>query len=219
MLTTTVPLNSQAKLQFTVFLFCLLLTCSLQAQQVWVDDEVTITKLDSLEGYEVLKGTFMIENTSVYEVMNLILDVDSYEWVEGESKTKMLKVDESDSSFTFDFFVNIPWLFVKKTGRVKVDVLYKDGVLMTKSTLVKDYDRDEDYDPVDFYCAQWKLQQADNNVRVSYTGVYQDVKMVLNLNNIIINKIRKRLNSTSHNLIALTANKHQPAATLVWPER
>jgi len=207
------------RLRFLMLLFCWPFAYAMQAQNVWVDDEVTITKLDSLEGYEVLKGAFVIENTSVYEVMNLILDVDSYEWVEGESETEMLKVDRADSTFTFDFFVNIPWLFVKKTGRVKVDVLYENGVFVTRSTQVKDYERNEDYDPVDYYCAQWKLEQSGNNVDVTYTGVYQDVKMLLNLNSIIIKKIRKRLNSTFHNLIDLTANKHNPAEALVWPEK
>lgn len=190
-----------------------------QAQKTWVDDGVTITKLDTLaDGYEALRGSFIIENTSIYEVMNLILDVDGYEWVEGESRSKMLLVDAADSSFTFDFFVDIPWLFVKKTGRVRVDVNYKDGAFFTKSTQIKEYDRNEDYDLVDFYSAQWKLEKLKgNHVKVTYLGVYQDVKMVVNINGIIINRIRKRLNSTFHNLIELTANSQTPARRLVWP--
>lgn len=191
----------------------------LQAQKTWTDKGVTITKLDTLgDGYEALRGSFIIENTSVYEVMNLILDVDGYEWVEGESKSKMLLVNQADSSFTFDFFVDIPWLFVKKTGRARVDVRFENGAFLTKSTQIKDYQRNEDYDLVDFYSAQWKLEKLDpHHVKVTYLGVYQDVKMLFNINAIVINRIRKRLNGTFHNLIELTANKQRPAASLVWP--
>jgi len=198
---------------------CLLSTNLLLAQRTWTDDGVTITKLDTLgDGYEALRGSFVVENTSVYEVMNMILDVDGYEWVEGESKSKMLLVNQADSSFTFDFFVDIPWLFVKKTGRARVDVRFENGTFLTKSTQIKDYKRNEDYDLVDFYSAQWKLEKLDHyHVQVTYLGVYQDVKMLFNINAIIINRIRKRLNGTFHNLIKLTANKPKPATSLVWP--
>lgn len=189
------------------------------AQKSWVDEGVTITKLDTLgDGYQSLRGTFIIENSSIYEVMNLILDVDGYDWVEGESKSKMLSVNQMDSSFTFDFFVRIPWLFVKKTGRVKVDVRYKDKTFLTKSTQIRDYERDEDYDLVDFYSAQWKLEEyRGKDVRVTYLGVYQDQKMLININGIILNRIRKRLNSTFHNLIARTSQRAHPDRVLVWP--
>ena len=191
----------------------------LQAQKTWIDDGVTITKLDTLmEGYESLRGFFIIENTSIYEVMNRILDVDAYDWVEAESTSKMLLVDPADSSFTFDFFVNIPILFIKKTGRVKVQVTYRDGVFYTRSTQIKDYDRDEDYDLVDYYSAQWKLQPRGDDVQVTYLGVYQDQKMLININWIIINRIRKRLNGTFHNLRDLTSEKESPARVLYWPK-
>jgi len=191
---------------------------SVLAQKTWVDDGVSITKLDTLgDGYESLRGAFTIKNSSIYEVMNLILDVDGYDWVEGESVSKMLLVDEMDSSFTFDFFVRIPWLFVKKTGRVKVDVHFMDDTFFTKSYQIKDYNRDEDYDLVDFYSAQWKLQQAGEDVKVTYLGVYQDQKMLININGIIINRIRKRLNGTFHNLILRASEKVQPARALSWP--
>ncbi len=190
----------------------------LQAQKKWVDDGVSITKLDTLAaGYEALRGSFVIENTSIYEVMNLVLDVDGYDWVEGESKSKMLLVDEADSSFTFDFFVNIPWLFVKKTGRVKVDVHYKDETLYTKSHQIREYERDEEYDLVDFYSAQWKLQQVGQDVQVTYLGVYQDQKMIININGIIINRIRKRLNGTFQNLRVRASAKPSPINSLIWP--
>jgi len=190
-----------------------------QAQKTWEDDGVTITKLDTLgEGYESLRGSFIIENSSIFEVMNLVLDVDGYDWVEGESKSKMLSVDEADSSFTFDFFVNIPWLFVKKTGRVKVDVHYKDETLYTKSHQIREYNRDEDYDLVDFYSAQWKLQKlGTNDVKVTYLGVYQDQKMIININGIIINRIRRRLNGTFQNLRDRTSEKVNPVTALSWP--
>lgn len=193
--------------------------CNLiQAQKTWEDDGVSITKLDTLaDGYEALRGSFVIENSSIYEVMNLVLDVDGYDWVEGESKSKMLLVDQLDSSFTFDFFVNIPWLFVKKTGRVKVDVQYKDGTLYTKSHQIREYDRDESYDMVDFYSAQWKLHQVGQDVQVTYLGVYQDQKMLININGIIINRIRKRLNGTFQNLRARTSEKANPVDALSWP--
>ncbi len=189
------------------------------AQKTWIDEGVTITKLDTLgDGYESLRGTFVIENSSIYEVMNLILDVDGYDWVEGESKSKMLSVDQMDSSFTFDFFVRIPWLFVKKTGRVKVDIHYKDKTFLTKSTQIKDYKRDENYDLVDFYSAQWKLEEyKGKDVKVTYLGVYQDQKMLININGIIINRIRKRLNSTFHNLISIASEKADPDDELIWP--
>lgn len=188
------------------------------AQKTWVDEGVSITRLDTLgEGYESLRGAFTIENSSIYEVMNLILDVDGYDWVEGESKSKMLLVDEADSSFTFDFFVNIPWLFVKKTGRVKVDVHYSNETFFTKSHQIKQYDRDEDYDLVDFYSAQWKLQKSGPDVKVTYLGVYQDQKMIININGIILNRIRKRLNGTFHNLRARASGKVNPTLALSWP--
>jgi len=189
------------------------------AQKTWVDEGVTITKLDTLgNGYQSLRGTFVIENSSIYEVMNLILDVDGYDWVEGESKSKMLSVNQMDSSFTFDFFVRIPWLFVKKTGRVKVDVRYKDKTFLTKSTQIKDYERAEDYDLVDFYSAQWKLEEfRGKDVKVTYLGVYQDQKMLININGIILNRIRKRLNSTFHNLISIASEKVDPDDALIWP--
>lgn len=189
------------------------------AQKTWVDGGVSITKLDTLgDGYESLRGSFVIENSSIYEVMNLILDVDGYDWVEGESKSKMLLVDPIDSSFTFDFFVNIPWLFVKKTGRVKVDVRYENETFFTKSHQIKQYDRDEDYDLVDFYSAQWKLQKScKHDVKVTYLGVYQDQKMIININGIIINRIRKRLNATFHNLRARASGKVKPSEILSWP--
>lgn len=190
----------------------------IHAQKTWEDDGVSITKLDTLgNGYESLRGAFIIENSSIYEVMNLILDVDGYDWVEGESKSKMLIVDESDSSFTFDFFVNIPWLFVKKTGRVKVNVHYKAETLYTKSHQIREYERDESYDLVDFYSAQWKLQKfGTKDVKVTYLGVYQDQKMVININSFIISRIRKRLNSTFHNLKARSETVN-PATSLRWP--
>lgn len=202
-----------------IVLLCAVFCNLMLAQKTWEDDGVSITKLDTLsEGYQSLRGSFVIENTSIYEVMNLILDVDGYDWVEGESKSKMLSVDERDSSFTFDFFVNIPWLFVKKTGRVKVDVHYKDETLYTKSHQIREYNRDEDYDLVDFYSAQWKLQKLGaNDVQVTYLGVYQDQKMIININGIIINRIRKRLNSTFHNLKARTSEKANPVNALTWP--
>lgn len=210
--------ESMKRLVLTVML---LTTCIsyVHAQKTWVDEGVSITKLDTLgDGYESLRGSFVIENTSIYEVMNLILDVDGYDWVEGESKSKMLFVNQADSSFTFDFFVNIPWLFIKKTGRVKVDVHYKDGTLYTKSHQIREYDRDEDYDLVDFYSAQWKLQKLGvNDVQVTYLGVYQDQKMIININSIIINRIRKRLNGTFQNLRTRTAEKVNPVGALSWP--
>ncbi|MFY0592241.1 hypothetical protein [Roseivirga sp.] len=194
---------------------------AIKAQKTWVDEGVTITKLDTLgNGYESLRGSFIIENSSIYEVMNLILDVDGYDWVEGESKSKMLIVDEMDSSFTFDFFVRIPWLFIKKTGRVKVDVHFEGETLYTKSTQLKDYKQKEGYDLVDFYSAQWKLQKYRNHdVKVTYLGVYQDQKMLININGIIVNRIRKRLNGTFHNLKSLTAEKPNPVNALVWPNK
>lgn len=198
----------------------LLAVCNaLPAQKTWVDDGVSITRLDTLiDGYEALRGTFTIENSSIYEVMNRILDVDGYDWVEGESTSKMLHVDQADSSFTFDFFVRIPWLFIKKTGRVKVNVFHKDETLYTRSEQVKDYKWDEAYDQVDFYSAQWKLQKlGHHDVKVTYLGVYQDQKMIINLNGLIINRIRKRLNSTFHNLKELTSGKKSPASALLWP--
>lgn len=197
---------------YTTSCYCML------AQKTWVDEGVSITRLDTLgEGYESLRGAFTIENSSIYEVMNLILDVDGYDWVEGESKSKMLLVDEADSSFTFDFFVNIPWLFIKKTGRVKVDVHYSNETFFTKSHQIKQYERDEDYDLVDFYSAQWKLQKSGPDVKVTYLGVYQDQKMIININGIILNRIRKRLNGTFHNLKARASKNAQPASSLSWP--
>ncbi len=204
-----------------VLTILLYITCFnfVNAQKRWVDEGVSITKLDTLgDGYESLRGAFIIKNSSIYEVMNLILDVDGYDWVEGESKSKMLLVDQSDSSFTFDFFVNIPWLFVKKTGRVKVDIYHEDDTFYTKSTQIRAYDRDEDYDLVDFYSAQWKLQKlGENDVKVTYLGVYQDQKMVININSIIISRIRKRLNGTFHNLKDRATEKASPANALSWP--
>lgn len=206
------------RLSLIIVFLCTFLLGSVEAQQSWTDNGVTITKLDTLgDGYEALRGSFTIKNTSVHEVMNLILDVDGYHWVEGESKSKMLLVNAADSSFTFDFFVNIPWLFVKKTGRARVDVWFENDTFFTKSTQLKDYERDESYDMVDFYSAQWKLQKHGKGVKVTYLGVYQDVKMLININTIIINRIRKRLNGTFQNLIELTANKQKPASGLVWP--
>ncbi len=200
-------------------LLCTLCFGLVKAQKTWIDEGVSITRLDTLgEGYESLRGSFTIENSSIYEVMNLILDVDGYDWVEGESKSKMLLVDEADSSFTFDFFVNIPWLFVKKTGRVKVDVHYKNETFFTKSHQIKQYDRDEDYDLVDFYSAQWKLQKSGPDVKVTYLGVYQDQKMIININGIILNRIRKRLNGTFHNLIVRASGKVNPTHALSWPD-
>lgn len=206
------------RLVLTVLLFATFGNLML-AQKTWVDEGVSITKLDTLgDGYESLRGSFVIENSSIYEVMNLILDVDGYDWVEGESKSKMLLVDPADSSFTFDFFVNIPWLFVKKTGRVKVDVRYEDETFFTKSHQIKHYDRDEDYDLVDFYSAQWKLQKSGKyDVKVTYLGVYQDQKMIININGIIISRIRKRLNATFHNLRVRASGKVNPTAVLSWP--
>lgn len=205
------------QLTITIVLY---LTCFsfAHAQKTWVDEGVSITKLDTLgDGYESLRGAFTIENSSIYEVMNLILDVDGYDWVEGESKSKMLLVDKADSSFTFDFFVNIPWLFIKRTGRVKVDVHYKDETLYTKSRQIREYERDEAYDLVDFYSAQWKLQQQGNHVKVTYLGVYQDQKMLININGIIINRIRKRLNGTFQNLRARASEIVNPIDVLAWP--
>ena len=125
---------------------------------------------------------------------------------------------QEDSSFIFDFFVDIPWLFVKKTGRVKVDVYYKNGAFHTRSTQIRDYDRNEDYDLVDFYSAQWKLKKhGANNVKVTYLGVYQDQKMVINLNSIIISRIRKRLNGTLYNLKVRASEKTNPVLALSWP--
>ncbi|MCE7995185.1 MAG: hypothetical protein HEP71_24615 [Roseivirga sp.] len=205
------------RLLLTVLLFATGYHSAL-AQKTWVDEGVSITKLDTLgDGYESLRGAFTINNSSIYEVMNLILDVDGYDWVEGESTSKMLLIDQMDSSFTFDFFVSIPWLFVKKTGRVKVDVRYEDETFYTSSTQIKAYDRDEDYDLVDFYSAQWKLQKAGEDVKVTYLGVYQDQKMIINLNGIILNRIRKRLNGTFHNLIVRASEKVNPASSLNWP--
>ena len=191
----------------------------LQAQKTWEHKGVTMTQLDTLgDGYEALRGSFIIKNSSIYEVMNLILDVDGYDWVEGESKSKMLLVDKQDSSFTFDFFVDIPWLFVKKTGRVKVDVRYENETFHTRSTQIKEYKRNEDYDLVDFYSAQWKLQKhGANDVKVNYLGVYQDQKMVINLNSIIISRIRKRLSGTLYNLKVRASEKVNPVQSLTWP--
>lgn len=206
------------RLLFSVFLL-FMGSQALFAQKTWKDDGVTITRLDTLlDGYESLRGAFVIENSSVYEVMNRILDVDGYDWVEGESTSKMLLVDPSDSSFTFDFFVRIPWLFIKKTGRVKVRVFQEGQSLYTRSKQIKEYDRDEDYDLVDFYSAQWKLQQTGDDVKVTYLGVYQDQKMLININGLIINRIRKRLNGTFQNLRELTSGKELPASELNWPE-
>lgn len=202
-----------------IVLLCSTCCCLLQAQKTWVDKGISITKLDTLgDGFESLRGSFIIKNSSIYEVMNLILDVDGYDWVEGESKSKMLLVDQKDSSFTFDFFVNIPWLFVKKTGRVKVDIHYKDETFYTRSTQIKAYDRNESYDLVDFYSAQWKLQKFGvNDIKVTYLGVYQDQKMLININGIIINRIRKRLNGTLYNLKVRASEKVNPVNSLSWP--
>ena len=190
------------------------------AQKIWQDDGVGITKLDTLEGYEALRGSFIIKNTSTYEVMNLIIDVDGYDWVEGESVSKMLHFDQVDSAFTFDFFVDIPWLFIKKTGRARVDIKHENGRFHTKSTQLKNYKVEEDYDVVDFYSAQWKLEMLNNkDVKVTYLGVYQDVKMLINLNSIIVNHIRKRLNGTFQNLRARASNKSRPANRLAWPKK
>jgi hypothetical protein len=200
-------------------LLCTTLSGLLKAQKTWVNKGISITKLDTLaDGYEALRGTFTIENTSIYEVMNLILDVDNYDWVEGPSVSKMLLVDKVDSSFTFDFFVNIPWLFVKKTGRVKVDVHFKNDTFYTKSYQIKDYDRNEDYDLVDFYSAQWKLEKLNTrDVKVTYLGVYQDQKMLININRIIIGQIRRRLSGTFYNLKVRTAEITNPVKELSWP--
>ena len=203
----------------SVFVVCLLLSNVLKGQKSWVDDGVIITKLDTLaDGFEALKGNFVIQNSSIHEVMNMIINVDGYDWVEGESTSKMLDVQPADSSFTFDFFVNIPWLFVKTTGRVKVDVKYDDGVLSTRSKQLKDYEMKEGYDQVDFYSAQWQLEEDNNDVKVTYLGVYKDVDMLINLNNIIISRIRKRLNGTFQNLIERSSNSNRPADKLVWPQ-
>jgi hypothetical protein len=201
-----------------LFVF-LLLTQIAFAQKTWEDRGISITQLDTLsDGYKSLRAAFIIENSSIYEVMNLILDVDGYDWVEGESKSKMLLIDQPDSSFTFDFFVDIPWLFVKKTGRVKVDVSYDNETFRTKSTQIREYNRNEDYDLVDFYSAQWTLRKHGNNsVKVGYLGVYQDQKMVINLNSIIIGRIRKRLNGTLYNLKVRAAEINKPAQSLSWP--
>jgi hypothetical protein len=190
------------------------------SQKTWVEKGISITQLDTLsDGYKSLRASFIIENSSIYEVMNLILDVDGYDWVEGESKSKMLFIDKADSSFTFDFFVDIPWLFVKKTGRVKVDVSLENDIFHTKSTQIREYDRNEDYDLVDFYSAQWKLQKYGNNhVKVVYLGVYQDQKMIINLNSIIISRIRKRLSGTLYNLKVRASEKAKPAQSLAWPK-
>ena len=191
----------------------------LSAQKIWEDDGITITKLDTLEGYEALRGTFTIKNSSIHEVMNRILDVDNYDWVEGESTSKMLLVEEDKSSFTFDFFVDIPWLFIKKTGRARVDVHPTSDGFSAVSKQIKDYKSDERYDVVDFYFAEWGLQKSgEKDVKVTYLGVYQDQKMLLNINSIIINKIRKRLNGTFQNLREIASNKVQPANVLSWPK-
>ena len=202
-----------------VYFFIFISSTNVFSQKTWVDKGISITQLDTLgDGYESLRGTFTIENSSIYEVMNLILDVDGYDWVEGESKSKMLSVDKQDSSFTFDFFVNVPWLFVKKTGRVKMGIHYENETFETSSTQIREYDIDEHYDMVDFYYAQWKLQKDGvNDVKVHYLGVYQDQKMVLNINKIIINKIRKRLNGTLYNLKVRASEKASPLQALVWP--
>jgi len=193
----------------------------MQAQKTWVEKGVSITQLDTLgDDYESLRGTFITQNSSIHEVMNIILDVDGYDWVEGESKSRMVLVEKKDSSFTFDYFVEIPWLFVKKTGRVKVDVHHKKNSFYTRSTEIREYDRDEDYDLVDFYSAQWKVQKhGENNVRVTYLGVYQDQKMVFNINRIIIKRIRKRLNSSLYNLKVRTSEKGAPVNSLSWPSK
>tara|TARA_R110001592_G_scaffold96041_3_gene276142 strand:+ start:2875 stop:3543 length:669 start_codon:yes stop_codon:yes gene_type:complete len=202
-----------------VYFFIFISSTHAFSQKTWEYKGVTMTQLDTLaDGYEALRGTFIIENSSIYEVMNLILDVDGYDWVEGESKSKMLLVNKPDSSFTFDFFVDIPWLFVKKTGRVKVDVRYENETFHTRSTQIREYNRNEDYDLVDFYSAQWKLQKhGTNDVKVNYLGVYQDQKMVINLNSIIISRIRKRLSGTLYNLKVRASEKTSPVQSLVWP--
>ncbi|WP_339696892.1 hypothetical protein [uncultured Roseivirga sp.] len=206
------------RLLVTSFLL-LLFSANAFSQKTWEHKGITMTQLDTLgDGYEALRGSFIIENSSIYEVMNLILDVDGYDWVEGESKSKMLLVDKQDSSFIFDFFVDIPWLFVKKTGRVKVDVRFENESFHTKSTQIREYDRNEDYDLVDFYSAQWKLQKHGNNdVKVNYLGVYQDQKMVININSIIISRIRKRLSATLYNLKVRASEKVNPINSLSWP--
>jgi hypothetical protein len=202
-----------------IFLISLLTTQFAFSQKTWEEKGISITQLDTLEeGYKSLRAGFIIENSSVYEVMNLILNVDGYDWVEGESKSKMHLVDHLDSSFTFDFFVDIPWLFVKKTGRVKVDVSFENETFRTVSSQIREYDRNEDYELVDFYSAQWSLQRhGEHHVKVGYLGVYQDQKMVINLNSIIISRIRKRLNGTLHNLKVRAAKKNKPAQSLAWP--
>lgn len=203
------------------FFVLLLITQIGFSQKTWEEKGISITQLDTLsDGYKSLRASFIIENSSIYEVMNLILDVDGYDWVEGESKSKMLLIDKADSSFTFDFFVDIPWLFVKKTGRVKVDVRFEDEIFHTKSTQIREYDRNEDYDLVDFYSAQWKLQKHDDNhVKVGYLGVYQDQKMIINLNSIIISRIRKRLSGTLYNLKTRAEGKSKPVQYLSWPNQ
>ncbi|PIQ49243.1 MAG: hypothetical protein COW03_05935 [Cytophagales bacterium CG12_big_fil_rev_8_21_14_0_65_40_12] len=203
----------------STFFVLLLITQIGFSQKTWEEKGISITQLDTLsDGYKSLRASFIIENSSIYEVMNLILDVDGYDWVEGESKSKMLFMDKADSSFTFDFFVDIPWLFVKKTGRVKVDVSFENEIFHTRSTQIREYDRNEDYDLVDFYSAQWKLQKhGENHVKVGYLGVYQDQKMIINLNNIIISRIRKRLSGTLYNLKTRASEKNKPTQTLTWP--
>uniref|UniRef100_UPI004056BB41 hypothetical protein n=1 Tax=Roseivirga sp. TaxID=1964215 RepID=UPI004056BB41 len=106
-----------------------------------------------------------------------------------------------------------------KTGRVKVDVSFEDEIFHTNSTQIREYDRNEDYDLVDFYSAQWKLQKYGNNhVKVGYLGVYQDQKMIINLNSIIISRIRKRLSGTLYNLKVRASEKAEPTQTLAWPK-
>jgi|GEM_PF-1041492 len=210
--------NQKILIQLFIISF-VLMSHTLLAQKTWEDDGISITKLDTLEGYEALRGTFTIKNSSIHEVMNRILDVDNYDWVEGESTSKMLKVEESESSFTFDFFVDIPWLFIKKTGRARVDIHSTPDGFVASSKQIKDYKSDERYDVVDFYSAEWGLQKSgEKDVKVTYLGVYQDQKMLLNLNSIIINKIRKRLNGTFQNLREIASNKVQPASVLSWPK-
>ena len=146
------------------------------------------------------------------------MDVEGYDWVEGESTSSVLKVDPADSSFTFDFFVNIPWLFVKTTDRLHVELSYAYGVLPTQSTQIKDYHREDGYDEVDFYSARWKLTAVNQqDVAVEYLGIYKDVDMLIDLNALIISRIRKRLNATFHNLIEISANKTSPASSLTLP--
>ncbi|MGW8121864.1 hypothetical protein ACV07N_04320 [Roseivirga echinicomitans] len=199
----------------------LIFLCSANAfsQKTWESRGVSITHLDTLgNGFEALRGAFTIENSSIYEVINLILDVDGYHWVEGESKSKMLSINKQDSTFIFDFFVDIPWLFVKRTGRVKVDIDFKEDIFYTKSTQINDYKRDESYEPIDFYYAQWKIQKHGlKDIKVDFLGVYQDQKMVFNINNIVIKKIRKRLNETLYNLKVLASEKTNPIKSLSWP--